>query len=221
MPDPESPLMRIGNSCFAACSLRSIRIPQAVEVVGKSSFQGTNVESIPFDVGALPNRIEDLGFAGAAVTEIGSPRSVELLGQLRLLEQRSGSCRLDRIQGWRESRSGVSRRVECVGKEYFQGPSGGAVAFEWGARITRIEDSSFAWCSLNEVCAPRSVEVLGMLAFAQAEIGRLLLEAKSRVARIEEPRVAGCSLNAVCAPQLAEEALLPGALCGHSRVGLG
>jgi hypothetical protein len=180
----DSRLIRIEDSCFQQCSLKSINIPRNVEILGKLCFAGhygkfNSLESITFENESRLTRIEDWCFWCCSLKSICIPRNVEILGK------------------------------SCFAGDYDKFHSLELITFENDSRLTRIEDSCFQKCSLKSICIPRNVEILGKSCFADDfmkanSLESITFENDSRLTRIEDSCFWCCPLKSICIPRNVE-----------------
>jgi hypothetical protein len=63
-------LRRIGELCFADCSLKSICIPNSVEDLDNGCFSHNQIATITFEAGSRLRRIGELCFSNCSLQSI-------------------------------------------------------------------------------------------------------------------------------------------------------
>jgi hypothetical protein len=79
--ESESHLVRIGDSCFSHCSLKSICIPRNVELICGSSFQSCpSLSAISFESNSKLTRIGSHAFYHSRIESVVIPQNVGFIG---------------------------------------------------------------------------------------------------------------------------------------------
>jgi hypothetical protein len=154
--ESKSRLRGIENSNFSDYLLKSICIPQNVEVRGILCFAGSDdiwdqLESILFSSESKLTRIEERCFSKYPLKSIHIPRNGEILSE---------SC--------------------------FSGPEQESITFKSESRLTRIEERCYSRYLLISICIPRNVEILGKSCFAYSGLQSMTFQKESRLTRIED-----------------------------------
>jgi hypothetical protein len=103
----------------------------------------------------------------------------------------------------------ISSSVEKLGKgSVIECKSLSTVTFEYGSRLSSIDESAFSGCSsLSSICIPSSVEKLGRQCFSYCEsLSTVTFESGSILSSIEESGFSYCSsLSSICIPPALQE----------------
>jgi hypothetical protein len=152
----------VGERAFSGAMLKSIALPDSVEVLGSGAFERCeNLMTISLS-GSL-KKIEADAFFWSGITYIIIPESVESIG-----ERAFGQCA-------RLSRAELPEQLSYCGKELFSG----CILLEnvtLPNNIKTIPEKMFYGCEkLSEIAIPAGVETIGANAFVHCKFNELEL----------------------------------------------
>lgn len=148
-------LKNIGESCFSGCSsIKSINLPASVKTLGEKCFyycEKLKSITIPKNVETVPTGMCE-GCSSLEWVKLG--RSVKTIGQIAFFNCKN----LKKVKG------GINVRV--IGYGSFRADEN-LTSFNFGPKITKIDDFAFSGASLTEIDIPDTVTYLGCNAFLE------------------------------------------------------
>jgi hypothetical protein len=144
----QSHLRRIEDSCFEHCSLKAIRIPPSVEVLGDRCFAGSKSHR---------NEVGILGF--------GSESPLQKIG-----DECFDYCSLKSIF--------VPRSVDIIGRSCFTNVTtrSDRFVFQGDSRLREIGSECFKECRLRSFCIPGHVKMVCEKCFSWSHIHTLTFD---------------------------------------------
>jgi hypothetical protein len=198
-----------------------------IEVLGKSCFDHSGLESITFGHQSLFKRIEESCFANCSLKSILIPRNVEFIDGSAFVSCQCESVTvdpsnrrfvidrsflIDKIEQRLIRYLGTSchvhiwNDVKIIGRQCFASALNrwkgiDTVTFEKESRLQQIDESCFSDCSLRSIWIPRRVEILGKSCFSGwSWLESIAFESGSLLSRIEEWCFHRCSLEFISIP---------------------
>jgi hypothetical protein len=219
-----SQLRTIDECCFRGCSLKAIRVPKSVEVLGRLSFMCA-LDSLSFETSSRLARIEEECFRGSSLVFIRIPASVDFIdgsafvgSAIRKIEVARGNTRFrvdrDFLVDGRDAvalryigpggRLRIWKELRVLGKLCCEHAEIEEIEFEDGGRLAAIDEMCFWFSTITNIRIPRSVQVLRDSCFMHAKIAKVEFEPRSGLVRIEENCFQDCPLTSVVIPAAVE-----------------
>jgi hypothetical protein len=211
--------------CFGQSSVKSLCIPDSVELLGKFCFWSSGLEQLTIGNKSRLRTIEKHCFEACHLKSVHIPKDVDFIAPTAFIETLIESISIDRrncrfavnlpflvdvikleviryLPGNGPSR--VWREIKSLGSFCFHRQILNRLDFAADSQLSRIEEFCFCESSVESIKIPRSVEVLGKSCFTTSNIQALTFEAGSRLEQIEENCFAGCSLPSLLLPNSVE-----------------
>jgi hypothetical protein len=190
-------------------------VNQDIEILGKSSFDGSQIRSLQFESDSKLRRIEALCFHSSALKSICIPCSVEIIcessfsgcTELEFVSFESNSL-LKRLEMKCFADSSIKsicipRFVSVLGRLCFSNCRKlNVFAFEANSQLKRIEELCFFESKLKSICIPRSVSIIAKKSFLWCRLTNLEFENNSLLREIGTKCFSGSSLKSICIPGL-------------------
>jgi hypothetical protein len=211
---------------FELSTLRLIRIPRSVEILGKSCSANATVGTLTFEGVSRLTQIEDECFSFCPLKSICIPRSVEVVGKscfsaanISAVEFESES-RLTRFEEGCFKLSGlksiiIPKDVTSISETALSGTYLESIIVQDGNKrfgtegkffIDLVEAKVIRFYAVTRRSAvvPNTIRILGSCCFSWTQMESLGFESECQVKQIEESCFTQSSLKAICIPRSVE-----------------